>query len=147
MPVQKMKFQRLLPALLAVAALTGCGSTTTSTTSQSTAHTSAAAKSSAVPATTTTTSTATAVAMARDRNPSQPDYWSPKLESSLVSSCGSNKIAPTENMCNCIVSSLQSHHPGAAQGASQLAAIRKWFQTGSGNTLGLKDYALNCGQA
>lgn len=139
-----MKRRQIIPALLVAAALTGCGSTKTTTSVKSTTHAGASATTTTT-APTTTTST-TSFAMAQDRNPNQPDYWSPKFENGLVVSCGSNKIARTQSMCNCIVASLQSHHAGAAQDPSEVAEIRRWFQTGSGNALGLKGYALNCGQ-
>jgi hypothetical protein len=137
-----------LVAIIAAATLGACGGSTTNTTHTSSASTRTAAASStqASSATSATSTTAAAVPIAQDKNPSQPDYWAPTYENGLVSSCVGNKIAPTENMCNCILALLQSHHPALAEQAGSRETVDQWMRTASGNPFGLRGYALRCGQ-
>jgi hypothetical protein len=62
-----------------------------------------------------------------------------------VSACVSNKIAPTESMCNCIVSTLQSHRPALAESPGSRDVVQRWMTTATGDPFNLREYALNCG--
>jgi hypothetical protein len=70
----------------------------------------------------------------------------PPYENGLISACVNNKIAPTKSMCNCIVASLQSHHPALAESSADRKVVQQWMGTASGDPFSLHEYALNCGR-